>query len=251
MIWTAWLPPIFQVRFINYETIQAMKRTKSTTFKSRVIAVTFIAVLASIVTLPSASGSKCKDNGFSIAQDTLKYNKAFRTYVTDPADGIEKKIELRYKNDVLADVLIDGKLIKKEDYKKYEKIIDEAEADIIVVNRDTSSAKEEIKRAMEELRAIDFEAIQIFTEEEKAEIRIKIEEARKDIQMDIIRLRESIADSEHWSIIIDTIKDVEFDFDFDSDIDLSPVKKEKMQKRLEELEANTKNGKTMRLASGL
>ena len=200
-----------------------MKRTKSTTLKSRVIAVAFLAVLTFIVTLPSASGSTCEGDGFSIIQDTLKYNKAFRTYVTDPADGIEKKIELRYKNEVLADVLIDGKLIKKEDYQKYEKIINEAEADIIVVNRETSSAKEEIKRAIEELRTIDFEAIQILTEEEKAEIRIKIEDARKDIQMDIIRMRESIADSEHWSTIIGTINDVEIDIDFDSDSDLPQI----------------------------
>ncbi len=147
---------------------------------------------------------------------------------------------------------------------------------------DTSAAKEEIRRAMEELRTIDLEAIRkendaardiiidirteevekeiekvhkeieklkteviikgvdefnMITEADKAEIMKRMEEVRKDIQIDIADIIADIATDEHWRIIVDT----DIDTKIDSEDTLSPAKKEQMQKKLEELEAGIKH----------
>jgi len=263
-----------------------MKRTNSTDLNRRRNAFAFLAGLTSLLLLLPAAGSAATasepDWNSTGIQDTLKYNKVYKTFITDPSDGIEKKIELRYYNEELTDVLIDGKLIKKEDYRKYERIIEEAEADVINLKRETSAAREEIRRAMEELRAIDLDELKkeieisrdiildisteeiekeiqkvqkelekikteiilkdnddfhVFTEEDKAEIVKMMEEIRKDIQIDIADLQYDMAKDEHLRIIIKT--DIDTYIDIDSQ--LPPLEKAKMLKRLEELEANTKN----------
>lgn len=269
-----------------------MKKTTLTCLNRKGLAFAFLAGLTTLLLLLPAPKSAATTHYFQsstiLIQDTLKYNKSLRTFVTDPSDGIEKKIELRYQNEILTDVLIDGKRIRKEDYQKHEKIIKKAEAEIIDINRDASAAKEEIRRAMEELRNIDLEEIRkdidvtrdiiidIHTEEiekeiqkeiekvrkeieklktevvikgvdelymvaeaDKAEILKIMEEIRKDIQIDITDIRADIANGDHWSIIVDT----DIDTKIDSGDTLSPGKKEKMHKRLEELEANNKNTK--------
>ncbi len=110
--------------------IKAMKKTESEGLIRKARAFALLACLTSLLLLLPAAGSAANafdyESGTKLIQDTLKYNKSLRTFVTDPSDGIEKKIELRYQNEVLTDVLIDDKRIKKEDYRKYEKIIEES-----------------------------------------------------------------------------------------------------------------------------
>jgi hypothetical protein len=199
-----------------------MKKTESVGLIRRARAFALLAGLTSLLLLLPAAGSAANAYDYEIGaipvQDTVKYNKSLRTFVTDPSDGVEKKIELRYQDEVLTDVLIDGKRLKKEDYQKHEKIIRKAEAEIVDINRDASAAKEEIRRAMDEVMAIDLDAIW------------------KDIQIDIADIMADIATGEHRTIIVDT----DIDTRIDSGDTLSPAKKEKMHKRLEELEAGTK-----------
>lgn len=90
-------------------------------------------------------------------QDTegVQYDRYYRTLITDPADGREKLVELRYTKDGrLTEVLIDDETLSRAERRKNEKIISKAMAEERNVGKEIDELVEGLGRAMEETMGV-------------------------------------------------------------------------------------------------
>jgi uncharacterized protein YukE len=143
-------------------------------------------------TIRSAGNSSSPDNSNSVLQDTVKqkYDRTFRKVFTDPEDGIEKKIELRYRGGELTEILVNGKSVPKSEFSKYEKVIKQAEAESEKITKDLKAASEELEKAMQELAKIDFKgmheeisrSMEKFDQTYMEEVRRAIDQARSEME---------------------------------------------------------------------
>ena len=162
---------------------------------SRLIILVMLAapmMIMPLQTIRSAGNSYSPDNSIPVLQDTVKqkYDRTFRKVFTDPENGIEKKIELRYRAGELAEILVDGKSIPKSEFSKYDKLIKQAEAESEKITKDLKAASEELEKAMQELAKIDFKAMheeisrsmEKFDQTYMEEVRKAIDQARSEIK---------------------------------------------------------------------
>jgi hypothetical protein len=154
-------------------------------------------------TIKSAGNSTSPDIIFSNLQDTVKqkYDRTFRTFFTDPEDGLEKKVELRYRAGALSEILVNGKAVPQSEFTKYDKIIKAAEADAEKIKKDLKAASEELEQAMQELAKVDFKAMheeiarsmENFDQTYMEEVRKAIDQARSEIEkIDREKMRREI-----------------------------------------------------------
>lgn len=90
-------------------------------------------------------------------QDTEEgqYDRYYRTLISDPDDGREKLVELRYSNEGrLTEVLIDDETLTRAERRKNEKIIHKAIAEEKKVGKEIDCMIEEIGHAMEETMGV-------------------------------------------------------------------------------------------------
>jgi len=86
-------------------------------------------------------------------QDTEagRYDRYYRTLISDPVDGREKLVELRYtKEGRLTEVLIDDEVLTRVERRKNEKIIRKAMAEERDIEKDVNELIDEFGRAVEE-----------------------------------------------------------------------------------------------------
>ncbi|MFO7574897.1 MAG: hypothetical protein R6W67_07045 [Bacteroidales bacterium] len=163
-------------------------------------------MMVPLQTIGSAGSSTSHDNSFIVIQDTVKqkYDRTFRTVFTDTEDGIEKKIELRYRAGELKEILVNGKSVPQSEFSKYDRVIREAEADAEKIKKDLKAASEEIEKAMQELAKIDFKAmheeisrsLEKFDQTYMEEVRKAIDQARSEIdKIDRVAIRHDIEES--------------------------------------------------------
>ena len=204
-------------------------------------------------------------------QDSVKLNGTIKTVYTDPADEIEKDVEIEFENGVVKKLVIDGKVIPESDYSIYQDLIDDTGEDMEEALVEIEEAEAEIELALEEIEEIDFEEVEMEIEEaireieeiDIEEIRLEIEETLREIrEIDIIEIEAEIEDALKEVREID-IKDIELDIieaikeieEIDlaeieteieraleevRNIDHEKIKKE-MEKSLKEIEESLKN----------
>jgi hypothetical protein len=90
-------------------------------------------------------------------QDTVegRYDRYYRTLISDPDDGSEKLVELRYsKEGRLTEVLIDNETLTRDERRKNEKIIRKAIAEEKKVAKDIEGMVEGIGSTVEETMGV-------------------------------------------------------------------------------------------------
>jgi beta-lactamase regulating signal transducer with metallopeptidase domain len=152
-----------------------------------------------------------------VVQDTTarqKYERTFRTIVTDPDDGVDKKIELRYKkNGELSEILIDGKTIAPSEHNKYRKVIEEAEADEKRVREELADLRADLEISMKEIGNIDFESIRAEIDLNMEEVKRSLEQAKLEMEkIDMEAIRRDMKKAME-SIPDDIMKDIQIDIE--------------------------------------
>ncbi|MCK5168932.1 MAG: hypothetical protein KAQ75_03555, partial [Bacteroidales bacterium] len=155
----------------------------------------------------------------SLVKDTVKIrefhhdeididdNTVIRTYRNG---NKKKKMKFTLNNGKVTELYIDGEKIPESDFDKYQPEIDETIADL-------KDAKEDIREAMKEVEELNLE-----------KIHMEIEEAMKDVHINIAEMQEEIAKAleevheidvedilKEVEMELNDIKDMDFDFDFD------------------------------------
>jgi bla regulator protein blaR1 len=152
-----------------------------------------------------------------VVQDTTarqKYERTFRTIITDPEDGVDKRIELRYKKSgELSEILIDGKTIAPSEHNKYRKVIEEAEADEKRVREELADLRADLEISMKEIGNIDFEAIRAELDINMEEVKRSLEQAKLEMEkIDMEALRRDMKKAME-SIPDDIMKDIQIDIE--------------------------------------
>ncbi len=84
-----------------------------------------------------------------------QYERYYRTLISDPVDGKEKLVELRYKKDgTLTEVIIDDKSLTRAERRKNEKIINKAMTEERNVGKEVDELIDGIGHAMEETMGV-------------------------------------------------------------------------------------------------
>lgn len=153
------------------------------------IAVTML--MAPIQTARSADGSSESEYETSCSQDTVRQNfdRTYRTVYRDAGDGVEKKVELRYRAGILTEILVNGKPIPQSEFSKYDKVIREADADAEKIKKDLKAVSEEIEKAMQELDRVrrdviipEIERHRILAEQDRERLRQEMERVRVETE---------------------------------------------------------------------
>ncbi|MBE0677115.1 MAG: hypothetical protein IH591_20850 [Bacteroidales bacterium] len=201
-----------------------MKRTESRLMKSKMSVVLVFTVSLFLVTATRAGSLSPmqQQNTRSSQEQKLNrqgYEMTFRSYIDDPAGGALKRIEIRYRNGNLEELIVDGKIIARSDYSGYSQIIKQAESEGLRAKKEIEGASAELDQARKEIEAAALEMEKAMTEFDS--------------------LRE-----EMWKAIeaLGSEKDGRWMSLEESD-PVSPEKREKMLRRLEELEKYTTAGR--------
>ncbi len=127
---------------------------------------------------------------FILTQDTLRKQESstIRTTWTDPADNMEKEVDMRINEGQLIELKIDGEIIPEEDYHIYQDLIDDTIADYEKAMKeledlDMEEIERDVEKAMKELEDLDMEEIERDVEKAMKELEdLDMEEIERDIQ---------------------------------------------------------------------
>lgn len=167
-------------------------------------------------------------------------NTVIRTYANEK--GKKEKIKFTLINGKATDLYVDGKRIPEKDYDKYQDRIDDTIEAL-------KKAKEDVRKAMKDIEELDIE-----------ELRREMEEAMKNVNIDVAQIQEEIASSmaemkeidvqkmmEDIEKGLESLEDLNVDFDdhelniqiedMDIDIDLDEIRAQ-MEKTRQALHEN-------------
>jgi hypothetical protein len=97
---------------------------------------------------------------------TGHYDKYYRTLISDPRDGSEKLVELRYSVDgELTEVLVDEKVLTRAERRENEKIITRAMAEEKSVEKEIDRLMKDFGRTMDETLGVVSDVFASFFEE--------------------------------------------------------------------------------------
>lgn len=108
------------------------------------------------------------DNGDATSCDSLtdSYYRYYRTLISDPRDGSEKLVELRYtKNGRLTEVLIDDRSLTRAERSKHEKIIRKAMAEERNTGKEIDELIDGLGHAVDETMDVVSDVFDSFFEE--------------------------------------------------------------------------------------
>ncbi len=160
--------------------------------------------------------------------------------------GEKEKVEMRFDNGKLTQLVINGKMIPEEEYINYKKLIADTRQEIAKASQEVAKAEKEldeikeeeiereIQQALEEARAVSEEEIEMEIEKAMGEIeKIEQEEIRKEVETALEEARRELERAEMEDINWDSLQ-TEIDKAL-SEIDWEEIKKE-IRKAMEEVE---------------
>ncbi len=136
-------------------------------------------------------------------------NKITKTY---RKNGTKHQIEFKIKNGKTYDLYVDGEKIPEKDYSKYQDEIDETISDL-------EEAKEDIREAMKDIEEIDYEHIHKEVEEAMKNVHIDVAEIQEEMtkamkKVEMIDVEDIMKEVE---MSIEHLEDLDLDFNFDFD----------------------------------